>query len=47
MRAADLLFEIGSLPDEAEARVLAGGDQRETGLAFFRGVGATRFDSPR
>ena len=45
-RAADLLHEIGSLPDEAEARVLAGGDQRETGLAFFRSVGATRFESP-
>ena len=45
-RAADLLFEIGSLPDEAEARVLAGGDQLEAGLAFFRGVGATRFESP-
>lgn len=46
VRAADLLFEIGSLPDEAEARVLAGGDQRERGLAFFRSVGAARFDSP-
>jgi class 3 adenylate cyclase/tetratricopeptide (TPR) repeat protein len=45
VRAADLLHEIGSLPDEAEARVLAGGDQREAGLAFFRTVGATRFDS--
>jgi tetratricopeptide (TPR) repeat protein len=43
-RAADLLHEIGSLPDEAEARVLAGGDQLEAGLAFFRSVGATRFD---
>jgi hypothetical protein len=46
VRAADLLHEIGSLPDEAEARVLAGGDQLEAGLAFFRSVGATRFDSP-
>jgi len=45
-RAADLLHEIGSRPDEAEARVLAGGDQRDAGLAFFHGVGATRFDSP-
>jgi tetratricopeptide (TPR) repeat protein len=44
--AADLLFQIGSLPDEAEARILAGGDQRERGLEFFRGVGATRFESP-
>ena len=55
VRAADLLFEIGSLPDEAEARLLAaeallargerkaGEEQLERALAFFRGVRATRF----
>jgi class 3 adenylate cyclase len=53
--AADVLFEIGSLPDEAEARLLAAealvaggnvaaaGAQRERALVFFRGVRATRF----
>ena len=55
VHAADVLFEIGSLPDEAEARLLAAealvaaGNieasraQRERALAFFRGVRATRF----
>jgi hypothetical protein len=55
VRAADLMFEIGSLPDEAEARLLAaeallargereaGEEQLERALAFFRGVRATRF----
>jgi class 3 adenylate cyclase/tetratricopeptide (TPR) repeat protein len=55
VRAADALREIGSLPDEAEARLLAAEaliaagradaaeEQLERALAFFRGVRATRF----
>lgn len=55
VRAADLLFEIGSLPDEAEARLFAaealvaagergaGEEQRERALEVFRRVRAERF----
>jgi class 3 adenylate cyclase/tetratricopeptide (TPR) repeat protein len=43
-RAADLFAEIGSLPDEARAR-LHTGDAADVGKAldFYRGVGATRY----
>jgi class 3 adenylate cyclase len=43
VRAADLLERIGARPDEAEARMLAGGDQLERALAFYRSVGAEFF----
>jgi hypothetical protein len=43
-RAADLFVEIGSLPDEARARLRAGdADNVEKALAFYRSVGATRY----
>ena len=52
--AADMLGEIGSIPDEAEARLLAAeqlaardpaeaADQLSRALAFFRSVGAEGF----
>jgi hypothetical protein len=42
--AADLFFEIGSIPDEARARMRAG-DPANVGraLQFYRSVGATRY----
>ena len=47
VRAADLYAQIGSLPDEAHARLRAGqaGDreQLERALGFYRSVGATRY----
>jgi len=46
-RAAELFAHIGSLPDEAHARLRAGqaGDreQLQRALAFYRSVGATRY----
>jgi len=46
-QAADIFFQIGSLPDEARARVKAGehGDraQLERALEFYRSAGATRY----
>jgi len=54
-RAAELLVEIGSVPDEAYARLRAadqliaqgrraeGNAQLARALAFYRSVGATRF----
>jgi tetratricopeptide (TPR) repeat protein len=42
-RAAELLAQAGARPDEAEARVRAGGEQTERGLAFYRTVGAVRY----
>jgi class 3 adenylate cyclase/tetratricopeptide (TPR) repeat protein len=45
--AADIFFQIGSLPDEARARQKAGEDgdrvQVERALEFYRSVGATRY----
>jgi ribosomal protein S18 acetylase RimI-like enzyme len=43
VRAADLLAEAGARPDEAEARLHAGGEQAARALAFYRSVGATRY----
>ncbi len=41
---ADVYAEIGSLPDEAYARLRSGReDQVEQALAFYRSVGATRY----
>jgi len=46
-QAADIFFQIGSLPDEARARTKAGeqGDraQLERALAFYRSAGATHY----
>jgi tetratricopeptide (TPR) repeat protein len=42
-RAADLLHTIGHLPEEAYARLRAGGDQLHQALSFYRSVGATRY----
>ena len=56
-QAATTFDEIGSVPDEAEARLRAGqallaegrrakaGEQFERALAFYREVGATRYAS--
>jgi len=42
--AADIFAEIGSLPDEANARLRAGTEpQVRRALKFYRSVGATRF----
>ena len=43
-RVAELFVQIGSLPDEARARLCAG-DPENVGkaLAFYRSVGATRY----
>jgi hypothetical protein len=44
--AADLLQRLGAKPDEAEARVRAGGqEQLQRALVFYRSVGATRYVS--
>jgi class 3 adenylate cyclase/tetratricopeptide (TPR) repeat protein len=43
VRAADLLAEAGARPDEAEARLRAGGEHAARALAFYRSVGATRY----
>ncbi len=43
-RAADLFMQIGSLPDEARARLRAGDAENVAkALAFYRSVGATRY----
>jgi class 3 adenylate cyclase/tetratricopeptide (TPR) repeat protein len=46
-QAADVFFQIGSLPDEARARLKAGesGDRAQLGraLEFYRSVGATHY----
>jgi class 3 adenylate cyclase/tetratricopeptide (TPR) repeat protein len=43
LRAADIYAEIGSLPDEADARLSSGReDQVRRALDFYRSVGATR-----
>ena len=41
--AADLLGEIGHRPEQAYARLRAGGHQLDQALAFYRSVGATRY----
>ena len=44
MRAADVYAGIGSLPDEADARLRSGReDQVRRALDFYRSVGATRY----
>lgn len=44
VRAADLYAGIGSLPDEADARLRSGReDQVRRALDFYRSVGATRY----
>jgi class 3 adenylate cyclase len=44
VRAADLYAEIGSLPDEADARLRSGReDQVRRALDFYRSVGASRY----
>ncbi|HMI98820.1 MAG TPA: AAA family ATPase [Gaiellaceae bacterium] len=44
VHVADLYAEIGSLPDEADARLKAGhDDQVRRALDFYRSVGATRY----
>jgi class 3 adenylate cyclase/tetratricopeptide (TPR) repeat protein len=44
VRAADLYAQIGSLPDEADARLRSGrDDQVRAALDFYRSVGATRY----
>jgi class 3 adenylate cyclase len=44
VRAADLCAEIGSLPDEADARLRSGReDQVRRALDFYRSVGASRY----
>ena len=43
VHAADLLAEAGARPDEAEARLRAGGEHVERALEFYRSVGATRY----
>jgi class 3 adenylate cyclase len=44
VRAADFYAEIGSLPDEADARLRSGReDQVRRALDFYRSVGATRY----
>jgi class 3 adenylate cyclase len=44
VRAADLYARIGSLPDEADARLRSGRDaQVRRALDFYRSVGATRY----
>jgi tetratricopeptide (TPR) repeat protein len=42
-RAADLLHEIGHLPEEAYARLRAGGADVHRALAFYESVDATRY----
>lgn len=42
-RAAELLNAIGHRPEEAYARLRAGGDQLNQALSFYRSVGATRY----
>lgn len=43
VRAAELLAQAGARPDEADARVRAGGEQVERALAFYHSVGASRY----
>ena len=43
-RAADVFFQIGSLPDEALARLRTREPENvRQALAFYRSVGATRY----